>query len=243
MVAFVLGSNLWASLLLVPLYHQRTEAITLPSVLAAPPLLLLLVGVLLRSRLLLLGLFPLSLLAPVLTQPSLLGVDVLSPLAFTLVGVAAVSFSIGASMFLARATSPVTPLRGRDLEDTTAGKPKWRSRRLLYFSLTALAVAIPWVLIHALYLRPEAFNELRQFYPQRAGAAAALFGVLVLALWLLVFLLYFARPLREHIRGTSAIHAQLERLRSDTMRHRPRPRFYVAVGAALLLMVVFCLYL
>jgi hypothetical protein len=241
-VAIVLGLNLWASLLLVPLYHQRAEAIGLAAVLAAPPLLLLTSGVLLRSRLLLLALFPSSLLAPMLARPALVSFSALSPLTFTLVGLATVGFILGASSLLARSTAPLTPERGRDLEDNTAGKAKWSSRRLLYRGLTGLAMLIPWVLIYGLYLRADAFVDLRRFYPQRAPAAAALFGVLVLGLWLLLFLLYFARPLREHIRGTSRIPAQLDALHYDALRRRPRARFYLAVSVALVLMVVFFLY-
>lgn len=242
-VMLVLGLNLWATLLLVPLLHLRIDQVLLPALLAGLPVILLFAGVLWRSRVLLQALFPISMLPPIGARPALVGVNALSNLTFVLVGVALISFTVGASFLLARVEAPEAPTAGRDLEDATAQLPSWRARWFIYRMLTTFTIVLPLVLLFALYLRPGAFSDLHRFYPERANAAAALFGVLTLGLWLALFHLYVAGPARHHIRGDGRLRANLEQLERATNRRSPRLRFYGAVAVALALMALLFLRL
>lgn len=233
----VLGLNAWATLLLIPSLHHHAA----PSapwaqapLIAAPATLL--AGVALRRAMLLLGIFPLTLVLAVLCQPHLVGVNVHSAGTFALVASSFVGYSLGSALLLQQAAAPPVPPRSRPLTSDALRAPPWQPRRHFYAALAAVAALFPIALIHALFLRHDVLADLRRYFPERAPSASVLFGVFAVALWLALFQLYLLRPLRVHARGDPDMQADLLRLRRSLRRSHPRWRFYVWVAVALALM-------
>jgi hypothetical protein len=230
----VLGANLWLGLVVVPLYHLRDESVLLPAAAGVISIGILICGIVLRHSLSLLLFYPLSLLIPVLVRPALLSPTTLSSNAFILLGLSTAGFTIGVPWLLSRQKRPVSAPIYRNVDDATAGRIRWRRRRRMYLVLCGFCALLPWALLHGLYLRRTVFDDLEAFYPGRSPQAAVLFGVFALGLYLISFLLFVARSLMQHVRGDGDLQRQLKKDESSLHLSRPRGRFYVWVGLALL---------
>ncbi|MCK5797020.1 MAG: hypothetical protein KAI47_07555 [Deltaproteobacteria bacterium] len=242
LIIAVLSLNLWTTLLVIPLHEQQSQVGHLTLALALLPIVPLILGTLFQSGLLLLGFFPVSLLLPVVSRPSLVGTNMFAGWSLFLVAGDLVLFVLGTSFLLAQAFPAHLPRRGRDLGDSTHDRPPWPQRRLLHLALTVLSGLLPLSLFYALYLRPNAFSDLRHNYPGRSREAATLLGILALCLWIYLFARHFARPLGEHMRGITPLAKTLDRLRIETQKPRPRARFYVTVVLALAFMAAFVIF-
>jgi lysylphosphatidylglycerol synthetase-like protein (DUF2156 family) len=234
----VLGVNLWVCFLLLPLFHlERPGPTKATLVLAGLALLVLGAGILLRSAVTLIALFPLILVAPVVVSPQLVGVNVFTPWTFVLVLASFLAYLLTGLRALQSRTSAPDPAGGRDLGEFQA-TARWRRRFRIYRWLAALAVVFPGTIVFTLFLHPGVQADLRASYPGRAQEAVTFFGVLGLALWLVIFHSDFLVPLRAHVRGDPQVRADLERLRYLARQRRPRPAFYLLVALALAGMVV-----
>lgn len=229
----VLGSNLWASLVLIPALHLSAAERSLPLKLtvALPPLVLVL-GLVLRSRAALLGGFLIALLAPLLAQPRLVGGGVFRAGSFALLAFAGVAYAVGAALLLQRAAAPPRAAELRPLRDAPPIE-LGRVRRRVFRGLAILAALFPAVLVAALFIDPLAGDALRSQFPERAPEALALFGTLALGLWLLLFARFFRRPLAAQVRDDRALRSELAALGHAARGPAPRARFYAWVAVAL----------
>ncbi|MCA9671084.1 MAG: hypothetical protein KC503_36050 [Myxococcales bacterium] len=230
----VLGLNVWTSLLLVPALHLERRPGPVTIALMSLSLLTLLVGLVSRQRLLLLAAFPATLLLPVVATPTLVGVNVFSRWTFVLVSVGFIAYTIVSALLLEVLEAPAAPERRKRLPPGATGE-RWAKRWRIYIAMAFFSAAIPALLIFTLFLDRHVAADLARFYPERGPAAAVLFGVIAVGLWLGLFAAYFIAPLRAHVRGDPTTRSNLMRLRRESGGQRPRLRFYAWVGVALLL--------
>lgn len=230
-----LGLNIWLTFLLLPVTHLDRPASRTTLVLVAAAPLVLLIGAALRSPALLLAAFPLALVIPAALSPQLVGVNIYTAWTFVLVAASFLAYLLGALYVLHSLGRPQVPPEGLDLGPATY-TDHWRRRLRMYRWLAGLAAVFPAVLIYTLFLHPGVRADLRAHYPARAAEASTFFGVLGLALWLVIFFAELWAPLRAHTRGDPQLRRDLERLRRAARRGRPRPSFYIYVALALGLM-------
>ena len=228
-VPAILGANVWAAMALVPMLHLEADGLAGTRWLTATPLGILLLGLWRHSPLLLLGAYPISLVALLSGERALLREDVYTPKVFVLVAVSLLAYATVTQWFLARSRRLTAPVEERDLEIDVAERLRWRHRRRIYRHVAALAGLFPLTLLHALFLRERAWLEFAEYYPQRPKAAAAVFGMVVLGLWLLVFLVFFARPLLMHLRGDPQLPARIQKIEHSASLGWP---FFLAAAVA-----------
>jgi len=242
LAVLVLGINIWTSFLLLPVLHlERPGAGPLITALVVAAPCLLVLGTLLRHRLILLALYPGLLIVPSMHTPQLVGVNVYTPWTFCLVGLSFLAYFVGTPLMLGIIEAPPVPDDGKDLEAFQL-TPKWSRRLRTYRWLAVLAGLFPAVLVFALYLHPLVGDEMVKHFPGRHAEARAFFGVLMLGLWVGLFSAYLLSPLKAHTRGDPQLRYELQLLRKASFTRRPRLGFYIYVGAALLLMAVLILY-
>jgi hypothetical protein len=229
-----LGVNAWVSLLLIPLLSQpgvRTPHLLLTSI---APLLVLLVGVALLHGGLLLGAFPMALLLPLGIEPALIGKSIYaSGAAIAFVLAATIAYTIVTLVALRRATADYySPMRSKPLQKThTASQAQWRRRGRLSGYFVATTVSFPLIVIGAVFLQGDVRHSWRAAFPQREEAAAVMFALATVLLWLLLHGALLARSLALHSRGDPALESGIQHYRS-TGRRVP-PRIYLYVGLAL----------
>jgi len=237
-VAILLGINVWASVLLLPSLYAGAwhgGAMVATSLL---PLLVLIVGVWLRSDVVLLLGFPATLLVPVALTPAIASPSVYGPARLVVVGFGAVAYLFGASFFTSF-YEPPAPASVRPL--TSSRQPpaeRWRRRFQVYRVLAVLSLLTPLILLYAANFHPANVKALRDKYPGRLAQMTTLLDLLVLAVWLALYMWVFLGVLRPHRTGDRDLITRLARMEADATRGRPRPVFYVAVAAALGLMLL-----
>jgi hypothetical protein len=236
----VLGLNIWVSFLLLPVLHLERPPSSPVIILLCLALLTLLLGTWARNGSFLLGAYPLIMLLGVLLAPSLTGENVYSPWSFVLVALSFLAYLLVSPLLLQLIDAPRPIEEGKHLEDLPLTS-KWRRRLRMYRWLAGLAALFPAVLLFALFLHPGIEEETNRHFPGRINEARALFGVLLLVLWLGIFHSYFLAPLKQHIRGDPQIRFELQRLRRLALRRNPRGSFYLFVALALVLMLLLVL--
>lgn len=238
LAALVLGLNLWISFILLPQLHlNRPPTGTLLLVLIGASPLVLAVGVWLHHQILLLLVFPVLLLLTTLVAPPLVGANVYSFWTFCMVAFSLLAYMLGIPLLLGANDVPPVPKEQHDLPQFPMS-PKWRRRMRIYRWMAVLAAAFPLMLLVILHLHPGVELDLRNAYPGRHTEISALFGLLVLSLWLGIFYAYFQKPLRAHVQGDPQMRYELQQLRRHRFRQHPRARFYILVVLALSLMLV-----
>lgn len=237
-VVVALGINVWVSLILVPGLFTGAFSSGLVVALCAVPLGVLMIGLARRSEgLLLLG-FPIALLLPALAQPALFDEEVFSALRFALVAAGLVAYMFGASVFTFF-YEPEPPVRSRALSSASQPTPeRWRRRFRVYRALAAISAVYPAVLVAELLFSSSNHEFMREVYPGRAEAMAAVFCLLIFAVWGLLYALFFFGALKHHRTGDRDLLADLALLRRRGRRGRPGPRFYIGVVLALGLMLL-----
>lgn len=237
-VAVALGLNVWVSLVLVPGLFIGAYRAPVFAMLSAVPLGLLIFGLLRRSETLLLLGFPIALMLPAAAEPALLDEEVFGSVRFILVAAGLVAYMFGASVFTFF-HEPDTPEQTRLLSSASKPTPtRWRRRFRVYNYLAAIAAIYPVVLIGTVLFWDKGREFMRQVYPGRAEIMAALFCLMILAVWALLYYFFFFGALRNHRTGDRDLLTDLALLKRSARRGRPGPVFYAGVGVALVLMII-----
>jgi hypothetical protein len=236
-VAGAMGVNLWVSLVLLPGFVAGSLR-TAPEQLAAVlPLGVLGLGVWRRSELILLLGYPSALLVPVAFAPEMANVHVYGPIRFAIVAVGLVGYLFGASVFTSF-REPPPPVGRRLLASASRPVPRrWQRRFRVYATLTALSLVFPLVLLYTINFDETAHEFMLRRYPGRVAALTTVTNLGAVGFWILTYFWFFLGVLRPHRTGDRDLLTDLEQIRRQSQRGRPRPQFYLGVACALILMV------
>lgn len=235
-VALALGVNVWLSLVFIPGMQIHALDGGRMLALALAPLLVLAVGVVVRSELVLLGGFPTTVLLPITVEPGIAAPHLFGPVRFLVVALGVIAYLLAGSYFMSF-HEPATPRSRRPLASASGGTPaRWRRRERIYWELTALSVVCPMLGLYWVNYDPAINGFLGQMYAGRVAAMSTLLNVAVLTLWLLLYLSVFLGVLKPHRTGDRDLVTDLAVTRNQARSGRPRLRFHLAVGAALMLM-------
>lgn len=240
-VAFALGTNVWISTVILPAVfigalHKGSQIAA-----AALPFAVLMLGLARRSEGVLLGAFPAAVLVPVALAPQMASSHVYGPIRFTLVSLGVVAYLFGVSFFTTF-HEPPAPRSIRGLTSAQAGpSERWQRRERMYWLLTALSVVIPSVLIAWVNFDTAIEDYLGEMYPGRVALMTTALTCGAIVLWLGIYHYAFLGVLRPHRTGDRDLVDALTRARSDAKTGKPRPRFYIAVGIALVAMLTLIL--
>lgn len=205
-------------------------------VIAMLPLAALLLGVVLRSELTLLLIFPSALMVPVAIAPSIVSMHVYGPVRFVIVAASVVAYLLGVSFFTSF-HEPPPPVTVRPLASSRQPMPeRWRRRHRVYWMLTALSVLFPVAFVYSVNFDDDTRTFLAEMYPGRVAHMSTLLNLLAIAVWLLIYAYGFHGVLRRHRTGDRELVADLGNLRAGAASSRPRPAFYLSVACALGLM-------
>ncbi len=240
-VAGALGVNLWVSLVLLPGLVAGALRTTPEQVAAVLPLGVLGMGVWRRSELILLLGYPSSLLVPVAFAPEVANVHVYGPVRFAIVAVGLVGYLFGASVFTSF-REPPPPVGRRPLASASRPVPRrWKRRFRVYAAMTALSLLFPLVLLYTINFDDTAREFLLRRYAGRVAAITTVMNLGAVGFWVLAYLWFFLGVLRPHRTGDRELLADLEQMRRQSQRARPRPQFYLGVACALILMITLLL--
>ncbi|HTJ41773.1 MAG TPA: hypothetical protein VL463_06735 [Kofleriaceae bacterium] len=235
-VAFALGLNIWISVVILPaafvgaLHGGAREAC------AALPLVVLLIGLLRRTEVVLLGVFPAAVLVPIAVSPQMASSHVYGPVRFTIVALGFVAYLLGVSFFTSF-HEPPAPISERKLTSAQASRPeRWQRRERVYWGLFALTIVFPATLLWLANFDGEIQGDLEGMYPGRVALMTTMVDVGVIALWLLLYLTVFLGVMRPHRTGDRDLVTKLALARAEAESGRPRARFYLGVAAALAFM-------
>lgn len=235
-VAVALGVNIWASLVLLPGHFVGAWHGSAGLTAAALPLLVLAVGLWRRNEVVLLLAYPTSLLLPLAAAPEMASAHVYGPTRAAVVALGLVAYLFGASVFTSF-YEPPPPVRVRPLASASDPVPaRWRRRFRVYAGLSVLSVVFPAVLLYVINFEPTGQEYLRQMYPGRAALFTTFLNLGAIAVWVLLYVVFFLGALRPHRTGDADLLGQLGALRRQAGRRRPRPLFYAGVVVALALM-------
>lgn len=238
-VAIVLGINVWVTLVLVPGFFVdawSTNGMLMAGLLPLPVLCL---GLWRRSEMVLLLAFPASLLVPIALQAEIVSVHTYGPIRFTIVAIGLIAYLFGASFFTSF-YEPPPPVGIRPLSSSRQPVPdRWKRRFRVYRYLTLLSVAFPAVLVYVVNF--HYVDGIRDNYTGRFAAMSTFLNLLVIGTWLGLYVYIFLGILKPHRTGDRDLITKLAQIKEDAKRGRPRPVFYVAVVAALALMILLML--
>ena len=242
LLAAALGLNLWVTMVVVPAVYMRRSVASagLLWVLGAVGVGLLALGVLRRSRVVLLLVFPAALAAAPALEPAVAGPSVYSPLMLLPCAAALLLHYAGALALLATANAPPTPTRLRPLTPAPRSPRQARQRRI-YAGLAGLAGLTLVAMLAALHYRPGAAADLGAGAPESRAAAATVLTLFALGLWVGVFLVYYVGPLTLHLDDDRLTQAE-NIVARRRLRRRPGLDFYFALALAVgLLLTLFVL--
>nr|MBA3499989.1 hypothetical protein [Deltaproteobacteria bacterium] len=112
----------------------------------------------------------------------------------------------------------------------------WRRRERVYWMLVAMSLIIPAVLIAWVNFDTSIADYLGEMYPGRVALMTTALTAGAIVLWLGIYHYAFLGVLRPHRTGDRDLVGALAQARSDAKTGKPRRRFYLAVGLALLAM-------
>lgn len=237
-VALTLGANVWLSLVIIPAAQIGGLNTALRIGLALAPLLVLGLGIAVRSELVLLGGFPSTLLVPISLNPAMAAAHLFGPVRFFVVAVGVVAYLLAGSFFMSF-HEPATPRSARPLASSAEPRAdRWQRRERVYWMLTGLSVVCPMLGIYWVNYDPAINAFLNQMYAGRVASMSTLLNVTVLALWLVIYLHVFLGALKPHRTGDRELVTDLGLMRNQARSGRPRLRFHLAVAAALVMMAV-----
>lgn len=236
-VAGALGVNLWVSLVLLPGLVAGSLNATAEQLAAVLPLGVLGMGVWRRSELVLLLGYPSALLVPIAFAPEMANVHVYGPVRFAIVAVGLVGYLFGASIFTSF-REPPPPVGRRPLASAARPVPhRWQRRFRVYAALTVLSILFPSVLLYTINFDDSAREFLVRRYPGRVAALTTVMNLGAVSFWVLSYFWFFLGVLRPHRTGDRDLLGDLEAIRRQSQRARPRPQFYIGVACALILMI------
>jgi hypothetical protein len=126
----------------------------------------------------------------------------------------------------------------RGLSSAAGGvSERWKRRERVYWMLAALSLVIPTVLIAWVNFDGAIADFLGEMYPGRVALMTTALTAGAIALWLAIYHYAFLGVLRPHRTGDRDLVTALSRARSDAKTGKPRIRFYLSVGIALVSMV------
>lgn len=237
-VAFALGTNVWISIVILPAIFVGVLHTSGQIIAAALPFGVLGLGLWRRSEIILLGLFPSALLVPIGLNSQMASSYVYGPIRFTLVAAGIVAYLFGVSFFTTF-HEPPAPRSIRTLSSAQVGPAsRWRRRERVYWMLVAMSVVIPVVLIGWVNFDSSIEHFIGEMYPGRVDHMTTALTVGAIVLWLAIFHYAFLGVLRPHRTGDRDLVTKLARARADAKSGRPRLRFYIAVGLALVSMLL-----
>jgi hypothetical protein len=238
LVAFALGVNVWISMVVLPAAFVGALAGGFREACAALPLLILLLGLLRRSEVVLLGVFPAAILVPIAASPQMASSHVYGPIRFTVVALGVVAYLLGVSFFTAF-HEPPAPVSERRLTSAQTTRPaRWQRRERVYWGLFALSIAFPAIILWLANFDSEIQADLEGMYPGRVALMTTMIDVGVIALWLSLYLGVFLGVMRPHRTGDRDLVTRIALARSEAETGRPRARFYLGVVAALVFMAL-----
>jgi hypothetical protein len=237
-VAFALGTNVWISIVILPAIFIGALKTGKQIGFAAMPFAVLLAGLARRSEAILLVVFPACVLVPIAINPALASQHVYGPVRFSLVAAGVVAYLFGVSFFT-QFHEPPAPRSIRGLSSAQAGPAeRWQRRERVYWMLTGMSIIIPAVLIAWVNFDTAIADFLGEMYPGRVALMTTALTAGAIVLWLGIYHYAFLGVLRPHRTGDRDLVGALAQARTDAKTGKPRPRFYVAVGLALVAMTV-----
>jgi hypothetical protein len=237
-IAAALGVNLWVSLILLPgLVAGALQSI--PAQMASMiPIGVLGIGVWRRSEMVLLLGYPSALLVPIAFAPEMANVHVYGPVRFAIVAVGLVGYLFGASIFTSF-REPPPPVGRRPLASSSRPvPPRWQRRFRIYAALAGLSLVFPLVLLYTINFDDTAREFMLRRYAGRVAALTTVMNLGAVCFWILAYFWFFIGVLRPHRTGDRELLADLEQIRRQAQRSRPRPQFYLGVACALILMII-----
>lgn len=232
-VAFALGTNVWVSIVILPAVFVGALSARRMLAAAALPLGVLLLGLVRRSEILLLALFPSALLVPIALRPDLASSHVYGPVRFSIVALGVIAYLFGVAFFTTF-HEPPAPRSIRGLSSAQAGpSERWRRRERVYWILTITSLVIPGVLIAWVNFDTSIADYLGEMYPGRVALMTTALTVGAIVLWLGIYHYAFLGALRPHRTGDRDLVGALAAARANAKLGRPRSRFYLAVVIAL----------
>lgn len=235
-VAFTLGTNVWVSIIILPAIFIGSLKTGKQITAATLPLAVLLLGLARRSEAILMALFPAAILIPISINPALASSHVYGPVRFSLVAVGVVAYLFGVAFFT-NFHEPPAPRSIRGLSSAQAGPAeRWQRRERVYWMLVAMSLIIPAVLIAWVNFDTSIADYLGEMYPGRVALMTTALTAGAIVLWLGIYHYAFLGVLRPHRTGDRDLVGALAQARSDAKTGKPRRRFYLAVGLALLAM-------
>lgn len=257
------GVNLWLVALAVPLFLAGRGPATLPLVWAAAPLAPLCLFVGLRRRQQALGQVALLLGVPLLAM--LPGADgaladarlqprpaVLLQVALLVAYVASVCRMLATELppRLTDTARPVTkdsaPPRAWQLQPLKAPSLSQRLERriLIQRMLLAYTIVLPALLLYAIDLHPENLRALRAAFgtAKRVGAMEASLTAAITVLCSVVFYFCIMAPLGSYLDHHRQLRGDMQLLRRQARRGRPRANLYIFMLGALLGMILLIIW-
>jgi hypothetical protein len=172
----------------------------------------------------------------------MVAVHVYGPIHFTIVALGLVAYLFGASFFTSF-YEPPPPVAVRPLSSSLEPTPaRWRRRARIYRYLVAMSIIVPALLLYTINFEPSTRVFIRKMYPGRAASYTAVVNLGFLAFWLIIYSRYLLGILTVHRTGDRQILGLLAATRARLKRRKPRPIFYLAAAAALLLMAALVLW-
>jgi hypothetical protein len=232
-VALALGINVWISIVVLPGLFVGSWRESTDIVVASLPLAALALGLWRRAEIVLLLVFPSTLMIPVALSPEIVGSHVYGPIRFAIVAVGLVAYLFGVSFF-SSFYEPPPPHGVRPLASSQEPVPqRWQRRLRLYRALVALSVVFPATMIYTVNFDRSNQAFLLQMYPGRVAQMATVINLAMIAAWVLLYSYAFLGVLRPHRTGDRVLVTDLARIRASARRGKPQPIFYVGVACAL----------
>ncbi|HET9626393.1 MAG TPA: hypothetical protein VFP84_33760, partial [Kofleriaceae bacterium] len=173
--------------------------------------------------------------------PQMASSYVYGPVRFVLVALGVIAYLFGVSFFTTW-HEPPAPRSIRGLTSAQAGPAeRWQRRERVYWMLMAMSLVIPTVLIAWVNFDSAISDFLGEMYPGRVALMTTALTVGAIVLWLGIYHYAFLGVLRPHRTGDRDLVTALAQARTDAKTGKPRPRFYAAVGLALVAMAALIL--
>jgi hypothetical protein len=237
-VAFALGTNVWISIIILPAIFIGSLKTGKQITAATLPFGVLLLGLARRSEAILLALFPAAILIPISINPLLASSHVYGPVRFSIVALGVIAYLFGVAFFTTF-HEPPEPRSIRGLSSAQSGPAvRWQRRERVYWMLTAMSLVIPAVLIAWVNFDTSIADFLGEMYPGRVALMTTALTAGAIVLWLGIYHYAFLGVLRPHRTGDRDLAGALAQARTDAKTGKPRRRFYLAVGLALVAMAV-----
>ena len=232
-VALALGINVWISIVVLPGFFVGSMRDTGDVLVASLPLAALGVGLWRRSETGLLLVFPSALMIPVALAPQIVSSHVYGPIRFTIVAIGLIAYLFGVSFF-SSFYEPPPPEKIRPLASSRhPTPPRWQRRFRMYRFLTIASVIFPALLLYTVNFDPASEAFVRQMFPGRFAGMTTVLNLGVVVAWVAIFNYFILGILKHHRTGDRTLIAELNGIRAQARRGRPRPVFFVGVACAL----------